>query len=274
MPQEPQTGFQPTAAPKDPTREVSSATPTAPAPTQGFVATSAPPVEQFPLYTAPDLPAGVQPYQPAYGAAEYSADVVVPIAKPKATGISRYAAIGIGVVAAVIGFIGIASWPGGVSSVEEVYAPPGIEEAYPGAINNGWMEPGGDYAYGNWRDTDMTSFNLTAANFTESDLRNATMTGAILTAADFSDADARGVDMANATAAGAVFNATDLRGANLSGTSFQGADLEEADLRGAILVAADFSGANLDDVDLRGATYDDATVWPTGFIVPSGAVKI
>lgn len=90
-------------------------------------------------------------------------------------------------------------------------------------------------------------------------------------------ADLRGADLR-----GAVLRRTDLAHALLDQAVLRDADLSFADLRGAVLGAdlsgatlfkadlseADLGGADLTDADLSVVCYDDATVWPSGYLPP------
>ena len=83
--------------------------------------------------------------------------------------------------------------------------------------------------------------------------------------------------------AAAALHDADLFGAWLGGADLRGADLRQAwladaDLSGAWLSGTDLSGADLRRTQLSGAIltvthYDDATQWPDGFTLPSGAFK-
>ena len=91
-------------------------------------------------------------------------------------------------------------------------------------------------------------------------------------------ADCRNVDLRGLDLFYANFQGADLTGANLSGMDLTGADFTDANLTGANLIGATldyayFFGANLTEakltrVSMSGIVWDDATIWPVGFVPP------
>ena len=102
---------------------------------------------------------------------------------------------------------------------------------------------------------------LSNAAFGEADLRTADFTGA-----QMQKFGARGSDMSGAKLAGC-----DLSSARLAEVKLIGADLGGADLTGADISGTDLTDANLDGAALVDMLFDQHTIWPAGFEVPTGA---
>jgi hypothetical protein len=95
----------------------------------------------------------------------------------------------------------------------------------------------------------------------------------VMPLADCRNVDLRGLDLFYGN-----FQGADLTGANLSGMDLTGADFTDANLTGANLIGAtlDYAylfGANLTEakltrVSMSGIVWDDATIWPVGFVPP------
>lgn len=107
---------------------------------------------------------------------------------------------------------------------------------------DGLQLSGLDFRGVNLEDAQLNKVTLFGANFTNTILFRVGLKGALLPAANFRNALLRGADLTDAY-------------------------LAEADLRGANLREVNLSGA-----DLSGVHYDDDTVWPDGFVLPSDAV--
>lgn len=133
---------------------------------------------------------------------------------------------------------------------------------------------------------DFTNCDLSGVNFHgQPSLRfrgaGASFRDAILSNASFSEADLRSADFTGAQMQKFGARGSDLSGAKLANVDLSSARLAEvkligADLSGADLTGADISGSDLTDANLAGATlvdmfFDQHTVWPAGFEVPTGA---
>jgi Pentapeptide repeats (8 copies) len=105
---------------------------------------------------------------------------------------------------------------------------------------------------------------LAGAYLAGAHLEHAYLAGAYLAGANLA-----GANLAGANLAGARLDSANLQNALLGGALLHGASLREADLRQADLSGADLLEADLSGADLTGASYDERTVWPTGFTPPS-----
>lgn len=104
--------------------------------------------------------------------------------------------------------------------------------------------------------------------FTLAYLRGAELSGAFLSGVDLFAANLVGASLRGADLGGANLGSADLSRADLTGANLTGTDLSDA-----ILCGADLRDTRLQAVDLSGATYDDFTLWPSGFDpVEAGAV--
>ncbi|GFZ95890.1 pentapeptide repeat-containing protein [Okeania sp. KiyG1] len=134
------------------------------------------------------------------------------------------------------------------------------------------------------RNANLSSANLRNANLSSADLRNANLSSANLSRADLSRADLSSANLRNANLSRANLSRADLsranlRNANLSSADLSSANLSSADLRDADLRSANLSSANLSDADLSSANLSDAdlsnikwnnnTVWPRAFGIPT-----
>ena len=65
-----------------------------------------------------------------------------------------------------------------------------------------------------------------------------------------------------------------LRDVYLRGANLMGVNLSFTDLRGAYLIDVNLSGANLKWANLMGSFYNDGTIFPEGFKIQSGMIKL
>ena len=103
--------------------------------------------------------------------------------------------------------------------------------------------------------------------------------GADLSYADLNRADLLQANLQRANLEGTNLQEADLRLANLQEAKLWYADLQEAklghaNLQGAFLWYANLQGADLGHANLQGAKYNNATIWPEGFIPPPEAVNV
>jgi uncharacterized protein YjbI with pentapeptide repeats len=128
----------------------------------------------------------------------------------------------------------------------------------------------------NWSDTDLSEAKMSRIS-----LNGAILTNAILRNADLNQATLEGTNLAGATLIkaklsgssldGAILENTNLAEAKLVEASLINANLQEANLKSADLQQADLRNANLtkavlEGVNLAGAVYNDATIFPEGFV--------
>ncbi len=116
------------------------------------------------------------------------------------------------------------------------------------------------------------------ANFQGSNFGDAKLVRAKLQSGNFRDCSFKNADLGNANLsssrlAGADFSQATLTKANLSKCNLDRATLAGADATGANFAGSSLLGANLqdamlDDVKLKGCAFDDATVFPAGFVIP------
>jgi uncharacterized protein YjbI with pentapeptide repeats len=124
----------------------------------------------------------------------------------------------------------------------------------------------------------LSGSTFLGANLTGADLSNAKLNGAMLVGADLSGADIRGADLS-----GAVLNMEFPTGAesdyyqNLSGNELI-AELSKTDVLKALY---DPEILELNEVRLKptlvnaklqGTTYNQSTIWPDGFEIPTSAI--
>ena len=136
-----------------------------------------------------------------------------------------------------------------------------------------------DLSHANLSDADLGRAVLFGAKLLGAKLSHADLSGANLNGAKLLLADLRGADLSHADLSGAGLDRAklshaDLSGADLSHADLNCADLDHADLSNARLFMADLSGADLSHADLSRAdltdvTYDQYTVWPSGFEPPT-----
>jgi hypothetical protein len=120
---------------------------------------------------------------------------------------------------------------------------------------------------------DLTSAELSGADFARTDLsdalfaraslRGADCSGAVCDHADFRHADLAGAGLASIRSTGADFSDADLTGAVLTGAALRSADLSRARLEGADFSGCDLTGARLEDATFDSIRFDDQTRWPT-----------
>ena len=114
---------------------------------------------------------------------------------------------------------------------------------------------------------EMQSADLKRARLLYRELRGANFSQADLTDASLQGSDLRAADFSKATLVDTTFYLADLRGANFAGATMHSCRMQQARLEGANL-----RDATIVKCDLR-VTYDDSTVWPSGFDpIEAGAV--
>jgi len=122
--------------------------------------------------------------------------------------------------------------------------------------------------------------NIGSADFSGSNLRSASFVNAFIDRAIFDRAALMNSNfmnsvMSNTSFAGAMAAFADFAGANLSCASFDGADIGGASFIRSNLCGADLCANRIEEAFFLGATYNDATVWPSGFRPESyGAIKV
>jgi hypothetical protein len=123
---------------------------------------------------------------------------------------------------------------------------------------------------------DLTSAELSGADFARTDLSDAVFaraslmgadcSGALGDHADFRQANLAGASLASFRADGADLSDAVLTDADLSAALLRNADLSRAALDGADLRGCDLSGATLQGASLDGIRFDERTRWPTAEI--------
>jgi uncharacterized protein YjbI with pentapeptide repeats len=141
---------------------------------------------------------------------------------------------------------------------------------------------------------------LNLTSLVGTNLRGANLSGSTLFGADLTGADLSSARLNGAIFIGANLNGVDLRGADLTGATFllpipedSASDFSYEELSGDELRTALLSQTNLakiahdpfiqelnetnlkpylKDAILQGVLYNDATVWPLGFEIPSSAI--
>lgn len=112
-------------------------------------------------------------------------------------------------------------------------------------------------------------------SFSNEDLSGLDIYSAWLPGADMSNADLSGTDLSSSNLIGANFHGAKMISVVLQGALLDNADLRNTDLRGANLQYTRMTGARLNGTDLRGASYDDSTLFPTGFVPEDhGLIKV
>ncbi|NER03999.1 MAG: low-complexity protein [Okeania sp. SIO3C4] len=120
----------------------------------------------------------------------------------------------------------------------------------------------------------LSSANLISSKLSSTYLRSADLRGAKLISADLRGAKLRGAKLISADLRGANLSSADLSSADLSSADLSSADLRDADLRDADLSSADLSSADLSSADLSSADFsnikwNNKTVWPRAFGIPT-----
>lgn len=125
-----------------------------------------------------------------------------------------------------------------------------------------------DFAGANLEEADFSGATLIAARFGQnrqlSRVKRAKFIGANLSNATFLTTGFGGADFS-----GAQLNGATLAYGNLSLVPFTKADLTGANLTGADLRGTDFKGATLSETLMASARFDENTIWPKGFTLPS-----
>ena len=109
---------------------------------------------------------------------------------------------------------------------------------------------GADLSYANLRDADLMVSSCEEASFYYADLSNACLMLASLQGVDLRHADLHSANLVNADLQRADLRWSNLRGADLSSIHDYGDDSAEVRFKGTLFLRA---------------TYDDTTIWPTGF---------
>ncbi|MCA9117736.1 MAG: pentapeptide repeat-containing protein, partial [Planctomycetaceae bacterium] len=140
---------------------------------------------------------------------------------------------------------------------------------------------------GEFRRVDFSGRKMSRVNLEGVDLQGANLTGATLNFASLSCRDLKRAVFDEVRARSANFHATKLAGASfiraglqharfrmssLLRVNFQEADLRRADFLDADIKGADFTGANLTDAVFDGTKFNELTMFPAGFQLPSGLV--
>ena len=156
-----------------------------------------------------------------------------------------------------------------------------------------------DYSGANLQRSNLSGAWLSLASLVGANLNQGSLAGSILFGADLTGADLSENKLNGAIFIGANLNGADLRGADLSGamlvlpvppeagTDFSYQNLTGAELRQA-LVSTELESMFYDpvirelnetqlkpllkDALLQGVLYNDATIWPLGFEIPSSAI--
>jgi uncharacterized protein YjbI with pentapeptide repeats len=116
-----------------------------------------------------------------------------------------------------------------------------------------------DLRKANFREASLVEAKLGSwSNFADADFRQATLDRANLGLGKFTRARFEGASLGEAR----------MRVASFQHARFLGADLTGADLCYAKLQACDLTGATLIDVKLESSEFDEATIFPNGFIPP------
>ncbi|NEO57719.1 MAG: low-complexity protein [Okeania sp. SIO3B5] len=129
------------------------------------------------------------------------------------------------------------------------------------------------------RGADFRSAYLSSAYLSSADLRAAYLRAAYLSSADLRGADLssaylssaylRAADLSSADLSSADLSSADLSSANLSSADLSSADLRSANLSSADLSSADLSSADLSSADLSNIKWNNKTVWPRAFGIPT-----
>jgi uncharacterized protein YjbI with pentapeptide repeats len=119
--------------------------------------------------------------------------------------------------------------------------------------------------------------NLTGANLLGANLKGANLVGANLSGADLRGADLTGVTLLMPLPPGA---SPDFSYENLTGDELAQALLVHSDITNVLYDPAisELNETNLKpllvDVILQGVRYDENTIWPLGFDIPSSAILV
>ncbi|HEX6729367.1 MAG TPA: pentapeptide repeat-containing protein [Pyrinomonadaceae bacterium] len=127
------------------------------------------------------------------------------------------------------------------------------------------------YANTDFRDANLTEYDLNKVNFSNTSLWQATLSGAYLREAvltkaymhrvDLQDADLSQANLAEAQLSEGYLRAARLGAADLRNADLRNADLTEADLVNANLSGANLAGATLVDTNLEGANLTGCSVY-------------
>jgi hypothetical protein len=131
---------------------------------------------------------------------------------------------------------------------------------------------GADLAGANFRGLSVTKFRAAGANLAGAAFVGGVFHSSDFTGADLTEAKMRGFNGRDADFSGAKLVKAELWEGRFLRTKFVKADLTGANLNETDLTGANFTDAILTDCTLAGATFDHATKWPAGFIVPGDAL--
>ncbi len=118
----------------------------------------------------------------------------------------------------------------------------------------------------NLRGVDLREANLAGTNLEYSDISSAKLNKATLSAANLRNTNLWLADLSQTNLRSSTLEQANLQQAKLEKSNLQFANLKQSDLE-----AANLSGANLETATMQQVRYNEATVWPDGFVPPDVA---